>query len=305
MARHIDALTANTLKNLREQWWDAEFSEFLQEALRPRPGTRILDVGCGDGHAEVSLGRLRISQLRLFGIDRNVARVARTATQGRSHNFRLGLAGADVGRLPFVDGVFDATFCVAVLQHVADVAGAVAELARVTRPGGRVLAVEPDNGARYWYSSLTSGREAYAMASRFFAAVAAARGDTTDPTVGPRLSSFFRQAGLEPISVQLFPVSVTHIGPPAPAVWQARRDAVASALEGLGDATTVSGLAAEYLETLARYEAQAVDLAADFLEIQNTMLFATVGENTQDATEAADSGNTKNTKDTKAFVSSR
>ncbi len=121
MARHVDALTSATLKNLREQWWDSEFSGFLQETLRPRPGNRILDVGCGEGTAELSLGRLRVSQLALFAIDRNLQRVARTAAEGRSHNYRLQLAGADVSRLPFTAGAFDATFCVAVLQHVSDV----------------------------------------------------------------------------------------------------------------------------------------------------------------------------------------
>src|SRR5215831_9396522 len=199
MARHLDALTASTLKNLRAQWWDAQFSEFLQETLKPRPGTRILDVGCGDGTAEVSLGRSRISQLRLFAIDRDVARVTRAAVEGRSHNYRLGVAAADATTLPFVTGAFDATFCVAVLQHVNDVPRAVAELARVTRPGGRVLTVEPDNSARYWYSSSPAGADAFADGSRFFAAAAAARGDSTDPAVGPRLSAIFSAAGLEPL----------------------------------------------------------------------------------------------------------
>ena len=70
----------------------------------------------------MSLGRLRVSQLTLFAIDRNLQRVAQTAAEGRSHNYRLHLAGADVTRLPFATGAFDATFCVAVLQHVNDVA---------------------------------------------------------------------------------------------------------------------------------------------------------------------------------------
>ena len=277
MARHLDALTASTLKHLRGQWWDAQFSEFLQETLKPRPGTRILDVGCGEGTAELSLGRSRISQLRLFAIDRDVSRVARTAAEGRSHNYRLGLAAADAARLPFVTGAFDATFCVAVLQHVNDVGLAVAELARVTRPGGRVLTVEPDNSARYWYSSSPAGADAFADASRFFAAAAVARGDSTDPAVGPRLSAIFAQAGLQPMSVQLFPVSVTNIGTPARAVWAARRDAVTTALDATTDAT-VRALGTRYLDTLARYEREAAREGATFVEIQNTMLFATVGQ---------------------------
>ena len=119
MARHVDALTAATLKDLREQWWDAEFSEFLQETLRPRPGTRILDVGCGDGTAELALGRLRDQpaaalrdRLAIGARDPDRAAECRRTTTGWAS------AAADVRALPFSHGAFDATFCVAVLQHV-------------------------------------------------------------------------------------------------------------------------------------------------------------------------------------------
>src|SRR5215831_19012821 len=120
MARHLDALTASTLKNLRGEWWDAQFSEFLRETLRPRPGTRILDVGCGDGTAELSLGRLQISQVSLFAVDLRVNRAKQTMQAGASHNIRLNVAAADVLSLPFADDAFDSTFCVALLQHTQD-----------------------------------------------------------------------------------------------------------------------------------------------------------------------------------------
>ena len=71
----IDALTSPTLKHLREAWWDDVFTEFLAETLKPRSGNRILDVGCGEGLAEVALGRLHISQVRLVGVDLVVAKV--------------------------------------------------------------------------------------------------------------------------------------------------------------------------------------------------------------------------------------
>ena len=279
MARHVDALTSPTLKNLREQWWDSEFSSFLQETLRPRPGNRILDVGCGEGTAEMSLGRLRVSQLALFAIDRNLLRVAQTAAEGRSHNYRLQLAGADVTHLPFTTGAFDATFCVAVLQHVNDVPLAVRELARVTRTGGRVLAVEPDNAARYWYSSSPLGAQVFAEASRFFSAVRASRGDSTEPAVGPRISAIFATCGIEPVSVQLFPVSVTHIGQPPATLWQARNDAVQKVLGDIADPAVIAQ-GRDYLETLARYKQDATAAGANFVEVQNTMLFATVGHRT-------------------------
>src|SRR5262247_636474 len=132
MTATIDALTSPTLKHLREAWWDDVFTEFLAETLKPRPGNRILDVGCGEGLAEVAIGRLQISQVRLVGVDNAVSKVLIARQETASHNQRVLFAGGDARRLPFRDGVFDSMYAVAVLQHVDDVKGAVAEFARVT-----------------------------------------------------------------------------------------------------------------------------------------------------------------------------
>src|SRR5262245_26410963 len=121
----IDVLTSYTLKDLRERWWDDTFTEFLAETLRPRAGNRILDVGCGEGMAEVSIGRLHISQVRLAGVDVSVAKVIAARKETASHNQRVWFAGGDAAALPFRDAVFDSVFCVTVLQHVADVSTAV------------------------------------------------------------------------------------------------------------------------------------------------------------------------------------
>jgi SAM-dependent methyltransferase len=277
MARDIDALVSPTLKHLRERWWDPGFSEFLSENVRPRPGTRILDVGCGEGTAVVSLGRQRISQVDLFAIDQKFDRVKQTVRSASAHNIRVKAACADVCHLPFRNDVFDSTFSVAVLQHVRDVPVAVSELARVTKPGGRIVAVEPDNAARYWYSSLESGQRTYEMGRAFFASVLAARGDATDPSVGPKLTAIFTDAGLEPLSVNLFPVSLARLGPPPKSVWEERRNAVRRTLDGTDD-KQVRRLADDYLAQLERYAADVATAGSAFVEIQNTMLFAAVGQ---------------------------
>jgi SAM-dependent methyltransferase len=278
MARHqIDSLTSPTLKHLRERWWDSDFSEFLAETLRPRPGTRILDVGCGEGTAELSLGRLQISQVDFFAVDRRFDRVAQTAASASAHNVRVKTAAADACQLPFAKDVFDSTFCVAVLQHVREVTTAVSELARVTKPGGRIVAVEPDNAARYWFSSIDEGQQAYDAGAKFFAAAIRARGDATDASVGPKLTAFFSASGLEPLSVDLFPVSVARLGPPPATVWQGRRESIGRLLEGVDD-LEVRRLGQEYSGLLDRYEQAAARAGATFVEIQNTMLFAAVGQ---------------------------
>ena len=132
--------------------------------------------------------------------------------RGSAHNIRLNVAAADALRLPFADACFDSTFCVAVLQHVPDLQAAVRELARVTRPGGRIVLVEPDNAARYWFSSVESGRAAFDLSTRFFTAVMGAHGEGGDPSVGPKLPSILPPHGIELLSVTLFPVSVARTG---------------------------------------------------------------------------------------------
>lgn len=278
MTTAIDGLTSPTLKHLREDWWDEEFTEFLAETLRPRPGNRILDVGCGEGLAEVSIGRLHISQIRLVGVDLALSKVIAAARETASHNQRVRFAAADACHLPFATGAFDSLFCVAVLQHVADVNLALAECARVTARTGRVVAVEPDNSARYGFSSAASGRAVFEASERLFSALAAARHERTDPAIGPKLPELFARHGIDPISVRLFPVYQTRLGAPESTVWAERREAVERLAGQAGDDVRARGR--EYLEVLAAYEREATEAGPAFVEIQNTMLFATVGQRT-------------------------
>jgi ubiquinone/menaquinone biosynthesis C-methylase UbiE len=272
----IDALTSATLKHLREAWWDDAFTEFLTETLGPRPGNRILDVGCGEGLAEVAIGHHHISQLRLVGIDLAVEKVVAARRETISHNQRVSFAAADACHLPFRDAAFDSIYCVAVLQHVEDVETAVQEFARVTAVRGRVLAVEPDNSARYGFSSTPAGRRAFELSAQFFIALAGARSDRS-ASIGPNLPEMFARHRIEPLAVRLFPVSQTRLGPPAASVWQARRRAVEEAL-GKATSDAASWLGREYLDVLATYEKEAKEAGSAFVEIQNTMLFATVGQ---------------------------
>jgi SAM-dependent methyltransferase len=273
----IDALTSHTLKHLRERWWNDDFTAFLAETLRPRAGNRILDVGCGEGLAEVSIGRLHISQIRLVGVDLFVDKVAIARRETAAHNQRVAFAAGDAARLPFRPGAFDSIYCVAVLQHVPDAEAAIGEFARVTTTTGRVVAVEPDNSARYNFSSTPAGQFAFDMAAHFFASVAAERGDTGDMAIGPQLPTLFAAHGIEPIEVRLFPVSNIVLGAPDDTVWEERRDAVTRAMADVAT-DSVRGLGHELLDVLDRYRSEARDAGTAFVEIQNTMLLATVGQ---------------------------
>ncbi len=277
MAREIDALTSSTLRHLRDRWWNDAFTGFLEETLRPRPGKRILDVGCGTGIGEVSLSRLRLSQMQLYGVDLLVQRLRQALEATRGVNARASYAAADVCRLPFTSGVFDSTYCVAVLQHIRDVALARGEIARVTKPNGRILVVEPDNQAIYWFSSLPSGSEAFEIGRRFFTERAAARDEPAATAVGPLVPGLFAANGIEPLSVQLFPVSVAHVGAQPNSLWENRRKTVGEAVASTPE-ESLRRLGNDYLKAIDRYAADARAAGSSFVEIQNTLLVATAGQ---------------------------
>jgi ubiquinone/menaquinone biosynthesis C-methylase UbiE len=136
------------------------------------PGSRVLDIGCGTG--AVAREILSASDgIRLTGVDIDLAslRFARQRSAalpqehrddvsgGRSSTWGTRqasaaevegpLAAGDAHALPFGDGSFDAVFFHFVLLWLREPLVALAEAARVTRPGGHVIAVaEPDHEAR-------------------------------------------------------------------------------------------------------------------------------------------------------------
>ena len=99
----------------------------------------VLDVGCGIGVGPVDLARDHPG-LRVVGIDRSERMLAWAHRRAREHGVegRVSLQAADVTALPFADGRFDVTYAESVLGFVADKPRALAEMVRVTRPGGYV-----------------------------------------------------------------------------------------------------------------------------------------------------------------------
>lgn len=105
-------------------------------AAAPR-GATVLDVGTGPGQLLVELGRRR-PDLRITGIDLSPDMVALAGDNVRRAGLgdRVTIRAADVADLPFEDGSFDLVVSTLSMHHWAAVAPAVAELARVLRPGG-------------------------------------------------------------------------------------------------------------------------------------------------------------------------
>jgi SAM-dependent methyltransferase len=121
------------------QWWYAGQRQVASALLEPwargRRGLRLLDAGCGTGFNLVALGRFGST----LGIDLSPEAIRFCRERG------VRALRGSVLRLPFPDAVFDAVTSFDVIYHdwVPDDHAAVAEMARVLRPGGALLVRVP------------------------------------------------------------------------------------------------------------------------------------------------------------------
>ncbi len=123
-------------------WWidgftdgaDPEYEEqILPLAAAELAGSRrVLDVGCGDGQI-TRLAAAVDGVEQAVGVDPTWNQVTVAAQRGRA----TGYARAGAAALPFAGQSFDAVVACLVFEHIDDVDGAIAEVARVLEPGGR------------------------------------------------------------------------------------------------------------------------------------------------------------------------
>lgn len=159
------------------------------DAIDPRPGERLLDIGFGGGGL---LERTLVDRpgVDLAGIDPSPEMVA-ALSQRRGHEIsagRLDLREGTAARLPWPDGAFDAVISVFTLYFWPDLDEGMAEVARVTAPGGRVaIVVAP---------VVVQRRVGFERAG-------------FNILDGQRLEGLMRRAGLEGVELRRGPLGVT------------------------------------------------------------------------------------------------
>ena len=163
-----------------------------------RPGDRVLDVGCGPGALTSVLAGI-VGPEQVSGVDPTEAFVEHTRRRVAGADLRVGPAEA----LPFEDGTFDRALSQLVFHFVDDPAASVAEMVRVTRPGGLV-------GACVW--DATGGMtmiRAYWDAAREVDPKAPDEAERFGSNPG-QLAGLWRDAGLGDVSEGLLTVSSSY-----------------------------------------------------------------------------------------------
>jgi ubiquinone/menaquinone biosynthesis C-methylase UbiE len=180
-----------------EAWRGYKADSFALLALSE--GDHVLDVGCGAGADARALAGL-LPGVSVVGLDASEARIAQAQAAAlglaRPLEFRVG----DAHRLPFEDGTFDACRADKVLHHLADPAGALAEMTRVARPGGRVAVSDAD------YETLVVAAPDRALTRRILHHFA---DGLPHGWIGRGLPGLFRDAGLDEPAVHPYVAVVT------------------------------------------------------------------------------------------------
>jgi ubiquinone/menaquinone biosynthesis C-methylase UbiE len=123
-----------------------ELQARLVAELHLRSGSRVLDAGCGPGTQTVEIARA-VPGTSVVGVDASRLMVAEALRRASGSGLDVTFQLADAAALPFEDGDFSACQAQTLLEHVADPARVIEELRRVTRSGGRIAALDLDQGS--------------------------------------------------------------------------------------------------------------------------------------------------------------
>jgi ubiquinone/menaquinone biosynthesis C-methylase UbiE len=184
-------------------WIDQLYTSFLGI----KPGQRIVDVGCGTGDFTLYLARLSGGRSKILGIDKSEnsieTAVAETRKAGLSKtvSYKVG----DVHDLPVEDGYSDLTCCRTLLMHLVNPVRAIREMARITRTGGSVAALEGIFGERrasfYDPSDEKFSRLAKRGLEAWFNGIHKLEGK--EFRIGEQLPGIFKKAGLYKIRAEV------------------------------------------------------------------------------------------------------
>jgi SAM-dependent methyltransferase len=162
-----------------------------------RPGHSVIDLGCGP-RGILDLLAERVSPGgRVVGVDADPAHTAMAAKFAATRGLTgVEVIAADARHTGLPSGSFDLVHCRTLLINLPEPAQVVAEMVRLARPGGQVVAMEPDGE----YALCYPPHPAFTRLCEIFPVVFGRNG--ADPHIGRRVPELFRHAGLHDVAVE-------------------------------------------------------------------------------------------------------
>lgn len=112
------------------------------EELSPKPGEKIIDIGCGDGYYLHLLANLGVSKLQLVGTDSDVNGLNKTRDNLAGKKVKI-LPGDLMAKLPFANASVDKAVMSEVAEHLPDDVRGLREVRRILKPGGTLCLTVP------------------------------------------------------------------------------------------------------------------------------------------------------------------
>lgn len=203
IAHRYDFLNHALSLNIDRRW-----RRQMVECCDVKPGEHVLDVATGTGDVALHFGR-HTRAARVVGLDPSsgMLEVARAKVTRAADAARIQLIEGDALALPFPDQSFDVVTIAFGLRNLPDYARGVGEMARVLRPGGRLVVLEflpPRGAARLVFRSYIAtvlpvlGR-AVSGSPEAYRYLASSIGEFID---AESVRELMRNAGLQPTTTQ-------------------------------------------------------------------------------------------------------
>jgi len=171
-------------------------SAMLLDRAALRPGQSAVDLGCGPRGVLELLAERVGPDGTVVGVDANPVHVAMASELAAGRGLSgVRIVTADARRTGLPPGSFDLVHARTLLITVPQPAEIVAEMVRLAKPGGWVVAMEPDMEATLCYPP----HPAYSRIREIYPQVFGRNG--ADPLIGRRVAELFRAAGLEDVEV--------------------------------------------------------------------------------------------------------